>query len=1310
MAPLQPLQQTVFEQGPQAATVPTGEPIPVYQEGQVILPEPINPAAALDPGIAWNVLGAETMKLAQNMVTETWDYLIKTKANSVTELGDKYQSKLNDLYQQQSLELYNANKQKRLTNAELMQNLQEGIAKAKEGFKAEAIKALGGEEFFAEDFDMSKWGTKYQDLAVLTRRAMRNIEEQASKLLYDSQRVANGIAQAEELNTSWKDADSNVRPADLQALAFNGQAPLPTDKSGIPLFGMVTDEAGNLVPKTVVINGEAVPVVRKKEGQEGYFFDNRTIEALTIEEIQKLIETDQMYYGGYSAVHNINGKLTAQTEKLVQQVLKNNQANNGLTAYVSSVFAKLPDNLFVSMIQEVPDLTEGEQAKAHLLRHHLKKGGRISELSQIVGYNRDTLAKASNIARALRFESYQTNDPAMQQSIMDASKVLASIVKLYGVDVDPSGFELTVDRGRITDAKESDGVTAAAFLQSNPVLYGDLVQVLADIEANPALYDRSKPETMTQILKETISRKGYTILPNPSTGTPLIVYQPELVYLNGINEYFADPTNQAGHRPFDLTGLQQLQTDLQKDPLTRERVTTTAFALFNTEWTGNETIESVRQSAIDFAKRWSPTVNTTLFESLYDATIAEKLQGGVRTQAPITMGQLMRLTIASTPVALEKTGGLVLENLQTQPDLPQLLAAARKVYADLPIGEEDGIMEFGYAMSEGHLNFLGSPNGGIPLQVRTIKGKGGLDYLQLLTTTRDGYQMTKNGALTPLRPDGTPLMFLPGESQEGVSDRVMRTLDQYFDLKRGKVTAGLVAYDPATAPGVGIPSAESVIDALDRPTFIPGLETLLDMDKPLTNFEDVRTFFTVNSHRLYDVLSNHPELSKVKKLIHEVSIDPKTNIPTYDENKTLFSDANMEKIFEAAIKNGAKTHGDFMGYAIRAMQIYQNNTQRRFGREKTLEANSLSQPEDFIGRGGSDKNVVLFNPKSDQFFYGVYTYLSEGYSLYQKNDKYYMFSDTDRPADPKELAKYRLILDAKDEAAVRESRFQRFASRYDNAKLAREIVFTQPSKLSVETSMANAARADQQMKAQAAAETARKQAEIAARKEAEYKDKPYLRTLEEKTAREEAEYQERVKENKYGVSGVRMQDVMRSFESPASRARREYEERKAKENNFTVSPGAVADRVYMPIISEFEGLRTEAYYDETGRVWTIGKGTTKYPDGRPVKKGDKITAEEAEMMAENHIQEKVIPKLEESIPTWNNMNANQQAAIISFAYNVGENFYGRKGFETITKALSSVENFTDVPKALALYKKSGGKTLAGLVRRRAAEAKLFNTP
>jgi lysozyme len=66
-----------------------------------------------------------------------------------------------------------------------------------------------------------------------------------------------------------------------------------------------------------------------------------------------------------------------------------------------------------------------------------------------------------------------------------------------------------------------------------------------------------------------------------------------------------------------------------------------------------------------------------------------------------------------------------------------------------------------------------------------------------------------------------------------------------------------------------------------------------------------------------------------------------------------------------------------------------------------------------------------------------------------------------------------------------------------------------------------------------------------------------------------------------------------------------------------------------------------------------------------------------------------------------------QGAITSFAYNLGANFYGGEKFHHITEALSSVANWGNVPSAMAMYCNPGSKVEAGLKRRRAAEAALW---
>ena len=157
------------------------------------------------------------------------------------------------------------------------------------------------------------------------------------------------------------------------------------------------------------------------------------------------------------------------------------------------------------------------------------------------------------------------------------------------------------------------------------------------------------------------------------------------------------------------------------------------------------------------------------------------------------------------------------------------------------------------------------------------------------------------------------------------------------------------------------------------------------------------------------------------------------------------------------------------------------------------------------------------------------------------------------------------------------------------------------------------------------------------------------------------------------------------------------------------------------LIKEFEGYaerlgdgRARAYPDpiHSWDVATIGYGTTKYPDGRRVKKGDIVTPVEAEEYLIWDVDHLSRPALEQ-IPTWGQMNDHQRSAIFSFAYNLGAYFYGGSNFQSITRVCNSPHRWDDhewVKEQFVKYRNPGTAAEAGLRRRRIAEAKLFCTP
>lgn len=142
-----------------------------------------------------------------------------------------------------------------------------------------------------------------------------------------------------------------------------------------------------------------------------------------------------------------------------------------------------------------------------------------------------------------------------------------------------------------------------------------------------------------------------------------------------------------------------------------------------------------------------------------------------------------------------------------------------------------------------------------------------------------------------------------------------------------------------------------------------------------------------------------------------------------------------------------------------------------------------------------------------------------------------------------------------------------------------------------------------------------------------------------------------------------------------------------------VSPSGV------DLICNFEGLRLKAYDDGVG-VWTIGFGTTKYPNGIRVKKGDTCTLDQAKAYMQNDLK-----SFEQTV---NNtvkvpLNQNQFDALVSLAYNIGSTAFKNS---TLVRQLNE-GNYKAAANQFNVWVNAGGKRMQGLVSRRAAERTLF---
>ena len=134
------------------------------------------------------------------------------------------------------------------------------------------------------------------------------------------------------------------------------------------------------------------------------------------------------------------------------------------------------------------------------------------------------------------------------------------------------------------------------------------------------------------------------------------------------------------------------------------------------------------------------------------------------------------------------------------------------------------------------------------------------------------------------------------------------------------------------------------------------------------------------------------------------------------------------------------------------------------------------------------------------------------------------------------------------------------------------------------------------------------------------------------------------------------------------------------------------------LIKSFEGCKLTAYLCPAN-VPTIGWGHTKTVTKADVGKKT-ITQSEADalLLSDLVTYENAVKRLVK-VP----LSENQYGALVSFTYNLGQ---GNLANSTLLKKLNA-KDYKGAADEFSKWTKVGGKTLNGLVRRRAAERALF---
>jgi lysozyme len=150
------------------------------------------------------------------------------------------------------------------------------------------------------------------------------------------------------------------------------------------------------------------------------------------------------------------------------------------------------------------------------------------------------------------------------------------------------------------------------------------------------------------------------------------------------------------------------------------------------------------------------------------------------------------------------------------------------------------------------------------------------------------------------------------------------------------------------------------------------------------------------------------------------------------------------------------------------------------------------------------------------------------------------------------------------------------------------------------------------------------------------------------------------------------------------------------------SPAGIA------LIKKWESFFANAYDDGEG-VWTIGWGTTKWDMKTPVKKGDKITREEAHRQLMKEVQ-----RTEDAIDATVKvpLTSGEFSALVVLFYNIGSGWCTGRGHQQATLIKRLNKGDYNITSEFLKFKRGAntGKVYNGLLSRRKEEVQLWLTP
>ncbi len=1055
---LDPLEQTVFETGPKGGFTPP-ESVNLYKETPTQFAQ--QPIGIEGADIDWYALGENGFKIANQTFEAVVDHLITSKGNAVVDLSDEFQAKISAEYDklqgiQAGVKVTGPTEESTTSIEQTITNIREHRTE----WKKQANLALenGQGSLFQPAIDywdetkspIKSLGSAYQRLAVLSRKADRDIETIVRKTEWDAISTYVG-KQTEKENV--RDVKNGVRaqnpdPNSVYDKFSAGQIPANvegwTNEDGTQLGHTIVE--GKQQPR---LDSNGVPlIVRDKDGNI-YINPSSTGDSWLPAEMDILFSQMQGHPDfPDNFVTTVNGELGHDSEKRIKFSLGNYAAQSPQQLwFTGKILSQIPTAYLPHSLGRL-NLSKADYSRALLLREAVDEGVPLEQISKIqtmtpkatlqvleylnelempnIGGVRKSNESAMSITNDIQFR----NNVALQIAanmlgLVEGSKESAAFMAAYKSDpLTSKGNDFVVD------ATPGDNKNIATLFQGSPDIKAAVMFAMADVLSNPSFYENANGQLDEEKLKTLITSHSL----NTKNRMGVITLQTNdgsLVALRQPGYFWVTPFIK------DNEKRTEQQATLVKNVLeTQDAIT--ALRGFDKN---NRQKMSVR--LVDTAQSIIPDIDEQLFDSLVSQLKSVRTnQDSVNTGTYPPAVDIVRLAAASSPSIQARYGG-------TRDDsMARKLELATIIIADLEDASKWG-MEID--LTGNNSAYINADNGGIPISFKalpskTLREKDGKQtnlFKEVIVSTafiNDRYtpknKVTNEPAFSlPSYAQGSPeaLAFSQAIKDSGIATVVAEANPDETKPIRSHVLsyADTAPYSIPQDNSVYINNASAISNR--QMTAIFGESGNVAIGSPT----DFMSWFNMNVDTFVTASKSMPELKETTDII-------RTELST-GGTRNLFTNRNIPLMIKAAIAKGAKTNTDVAAYMFGVVKNKVLNIKPITDWDTVAAENAELSLGISIPRGtfaipsGNEAGRVLVTPSSPTYFDQIKAAGVLGYSVFQDNRTEAVYISKD--VIPKNIQDepMTLLLGGKQSSENEDSFTQRFTTAFAYQQTKRDL-------------------------------------------------------------------------------------------------------------------------------------------------------------------------------------------------------------------------------------------------------------------------------